>query len=102
LKVIIRDSVKLLSDDKTLPENVRSELSLLNLTTDEVIEIWEQLKPVFESFNGSAKKFYSKMFKIFASRHSTDFPQSTKAYFEFDNYRGYYCMFALSDEGERF
>jgi len=75
LKVIIRDSVKLLSDDKTLPENIRSELSLLKLTTDEVIEIWEQLKPVFESFNGSAEKFYSKMFKFSLPDTAQIFPR---------------------------
>jgi len=64
LKVIIRDSVKQLSGDNTIPEHIRNELSVLQLATNEVLEVWEKFKNVFESFNGSAEKFYSKMFKF--------------------------------------
>jgi len=56
--------VKQLSGDNTIPEHIRNELSVLQLATNEVLEVWEKFKNVFESFNGSAEKFYSKMFKF--------------------------------------
>ena len=64
LKVIVRDSAEKLSKDLAFPENLRTQLSGYSITSDEALIIWKQFKPVFDGFNGSAEKFYSKMFRF--------------------------------------
>ena len=80
LKVIIRESVKKLSNDIAFPESVRNELLNLNfeLSSEEIISVWQKFNPIFENFNGCAEKFYSKMFKFSLPDKEQLFPRLSR------------------------
>ena len=62
---MIRDSVKNVVKIKLyLRIYVVNFHSWICCQTDEVLEIWEKCKQVFESFNGSTEKFNCRMFKF--------------------------------------
>ena len=67
LKVIVYKCAEKLSNDLCFPLTMRSKFSKqdFSFSVDDSYALWCKLRPVIDSFNGDAEKFYSMFYALF-------------------------------------